>query len=124
MSQGLVTKIVRNVKPFIYHKDASVQVTALIVLGCVVASEPIIPETKEILFKKNLNIEGNTYVTDSNPEENGKNDDESIVYAEFSDDEDECVEDESVPWLLKRCLSNLGVQFTPIEVKYTQFIYK
>ncbi|CAG9838730.1 unnamed protein product [Diabrotica balteata] len=115
MSQGLITKIVRNVKPFIYHKDASVQVTALIVLGCVVASEPIIPETKEILLKKNLNIEGNTYVTDSNPEENGKNDAESIVYAEFSDDEDEYVEDESVPWLLKRCLSNLGVQFTPTE---------
>lgn len=70
MEQGLITKIIRNVKVYLYHRDSTVQVAALIVFGCVLASEPLIAETKEALLRNST--------------------------------------DEGTPWILERCLYNLG----------------
>ncbi|XP_057658257.1 HEAT repeat-containing protein 6 isoform X1 [Diorhabda carinulata] len=109
MPRGLITKIMRNVKPFIYHKDAQVQVTALIVLGCVSASEPLVSETKDMLLKKN--IRSNETVQDTDTEER-KEENGDIDFAQFSDsDNEEDTDSESAPWLIKACLNNLGVKF-------------
>ncbi|XP_044253365.1 HEAT repeat-containing protein 6 [Tribolium madens] len=95
LAPGLITKVIRNVKPFIYHKDSTVQVAALIVLGCVLASEPIIPECREAFLKSTKNSE---------------------------------CSDSDTPWLLHRCLVNLGVDTdqnsvpTPVKLESLQII--
>jgi hypothetical protein len=125
LAPGLVTKVVRNVKPFVYHKDFTVQVTALVVLGCVLASEPLIPETKDA-FIKHANREERTKKVVSDRS------DDSFDFAEFSSDEDDVAKDE-IPWLLERCLFNLGVSCgrvevventipTPVKLEYLQLI--
>lgn len=91
--------------------DASVQVTALIVLGCVLAFEPVIPEIKEIMLKLCLkNVE--------KPDVGASSEDnmENFEYAEFADsDNEDCSESVVVPWLLKRCLNNLGVKLDEVN---------
>jgi hypothetical protein len=125
LAPGLVTKVVRNVKPFVYHKDFTVQVTALVVLGCVLASEPLIPETKDA-FIKHANREERTKKVVSDRS------DDSFDFAEFSSDEDDVTKDD-IPWLLERCLFNLGVSCghvevventipTPVKLEYLQLI--
>ncbi|CAG9863491.1 unnamed protein product [Phyllotreta striolata] len=94
MEHGLLGKVVTNVKPFIYHKDSTVQVTALIVLGCILASEPVVAETKEVML--------------SSPQHDDNK--KPLTHADLQ-------EDDSIPWLLKKCLSNLGVQFDDNKVK-------
>lgn len=120
MPRGLITKIVRNVKPFIYHKDVQIQVTALIVLGCVSASEPLVPETKDILLRKQLNIRVNPSVLDTEDTEERKEEKFDIDYAQFSDSDNEDTDSESVPWLIRACLDNLGVKFEIEEVSTSQ----
>ncbi|VEN58079.1 unnamed protein product [Callosobruchus maculatus] len=116
MSSKLMTKVIRNVKPFLYHKDASVQVTALIALGCVLSSEPVLPETTEAMLKsessKCKQKNDDSLVVDDVDDCASFND--SFEYADF-EEPDNAEEDEShgnlgIPWLLKRCLTNLGVE--------------
>lgn len=54
LAPGLITKVIRNVKSFTYHKDFTVQVTSLVVLGCVLASEPQVPETCQAFIKEGV----------------------------------------------------------------------
>ncbi|CAG9812627.1 unnamed protein product [Phaedon cochleariae] len=108
MSPGLITKVVRNLKPLIHsNQDASVQVTALIVLGCVLASEPVVPETKEAMLKthcftNNQEIDGKTEFAT----EIGVTNTEDIDYVEFVSDEEDS-SDSTMPWLLEKCINNL-----------------
>ncbi|KAJ8953878.1 hypothetical protein NQ318_019118 [Aromia moschata] len=92
-------------------KHASVQVTALIVLGCVLASEPVVPETKEAMLK--LKQESETDLLRQKCQEDGENIlNDDFDFAEFSESDEEGIVDEvTVPWLLKKCLTNLGVNF-------------
>ena len=117
LGPGLITRVIRNVKPFIYHKDSTVQVTALIVLGCVLASEPLIPETKDAFTKK----------TNETKEQKGanSNSDDSFDFAEFSSDEEQQPQDPNVPWLLERCFYNLDCDNTvptPVKLESLQII--
>nr|XP_023019529.1 HEAT repeat-containing protein 6 [Leptinotarsa decemlineata] len=110
MSQGLLSKLVRSVKQFIYSRDACVQVTALIVLGCVLASEPVLPETSEaILLKNHPNQAKKSVVRDGSKKENESQDLDEIDFAEFSESDSEEDIPGELPWLLAKCLSNLGV---------------
>ncbi|RZC35907.1 HEAT repeat-containing protein 6 [Asbolus verrucosus] len=127
LARGLITKVIRNVKPFIYHKDQTVQVTALIALGCTLASEPLIPETKDAFIKHIDQTKPQTKKQTS-----GNSDD--FDFAEFSSDEEEIMSDNTdVPWLLERCLLNLGVKLdcdriaenavsTPVKLESLQII--
>lgn len=85
--------------------------TALIVLGCVLASEPVIAETKEAMLRLSNTVKG----VPERKQEEKENDvsvNDSFDFAEFSDpEEEECVDNGTIPWLLKRCLNNLGVNF-------------
>lgn len=88
--------------------DATVQVAALIVLGCVLASEPTILETQTMLLQvstKTMSLSHSKVPRET---------DQEIEYAAFSsDDDDQTNESNSnVPWLLEKCLRNLGVIYT------------
>lgn len=88
------------------------QVTALIVLGCVLAFEPILPETKEAMLKMQKR---NDQVLKEDKKEINPDD---FEYAEFSDSDTETPLDEtSIPWLLKKCLTNLGIEIDIAEVR-------
>lgn len=91
--------------------DASVQVTALIVLGCVLASEPAISETREAMLRLKKVPESLLGRKPKDKEkENLAND--NFDFAEFSEpEEEENVDNDAIPWLLKRCLNNLGINF-------------
>lgn len=111
LNPGLATKIVRNVKCLIYHKDASVQVTALIVMGCILAFEPVFPEIQQAMIKLEKENTGEKAVDKASSSKSVLDGDEDFDYAQFSSDDDEEIEIEEtqVPWLLQRCLTNLGV---------------
>ncbi|XP_034231344.1 HEAT repeat-containing protein 6 isoform X2 [Thrips palmi] len=51
LQPGLLTKIVRSVRPLTVHKDVNIQVAALTVLGAVVAVLPSLPELTNCLMK-------------------------------------------------------------------------
>ncbi|CAH0563740.1 unnamed protein product [Brassicogethes aeneus] len=109
LPKGLITKVVRNTKPFIFHKDSTIQVAALIVLGCVVASEPTVPETVQAITKLQAEQKADdNREPDENKSKTTTDDDFDVV--DFSSDDEE--EDESpgnpISWLLDKCLDNLG----------------
>lgn len=119
LSPGLISDVISNVKPIIRHRDTSVQVAALIVLGCVVASEPTVPETIKNLCKikeKHLNVS-------ALPPTNSNGSDQEIEYADFSsEDEDPQMLDTetNLPWLLEKCLRNLGVINNKNSARHSQ----
>lgn len=125
LAPGLITTVIANVKPFIRHRDASVQVAALIVLGCVIASEPTVPETLDALIA--IRIKKET-VPPSEPVI------ADVEYVDFSSDDEIRTETEtSVPWLLEKCLRNLGIKFkserkndnivpTPVKLESLQIV--
>lgn len=117
---GMISKIVRNVKGFIYHRDLTVQVGALIVLGCVLASEPLVPETKEIFLKKisKTTLKNTTKNENNISDKESKINEEEFEYANFSSDEEVSVSisNEDTPWILDKCLLNLGVSALNCEV--------
>lgn len=85
--------------------------TALIVLGCVLASEPAIAEAKDAMIRLRKIVE-NVPEKKQEDKENGDSVNDSFDFAEFSEpEEEECVDKGTIPWLLKRCLNNLGVNF-------------
>ncbi|CAH2014448.1 unnamed protein product [Acanthoscelides obtectus] len=122
MSSRLMTKVIRNIKPFLYHKDASVQVTALIALGCVLASEPVLPETIEAMLKLESALKNKVAKNDDSllmDDIDSLSINDSFEYADF-DEPEEAEESDSrcgtgIPWLLKRCLVNLGVEMEESE---------
>lgn len=102
-----------------FVSDATVQVAALIVLGCIVASEPAIPETKEALQKRPSSTK-----QPATPSQNNKTNDNTDIdeddYYDLSSDDCETIDvvpPSDIPWLLERAISNLNIASTPAPVK-------
>ncbi|KAF5291427.1 hypothetical protein FQR65_LT01738 [Abscondita terminalis] len=127
LTPGMTKKIIRNVKMYIAHRDVAVQIAALIVMECILGSEPVVPETKVALLRhSSCNF---TEITDKPIDDNAV--DSDIEFVDFSsDDEDEISETpQHLPWLLERCLANLGSYSSsevscvaPIKVQSLQVI--
>lgn len=119
LSPGLISDVISNVKQFIRHRDTSVQVAALIVLGCIVASEPIVPETIENLCQiteKHLNVF-------ALPTNKSNESDQEIEFADFSSDEEgpqTSNAETNLPWLLEKCLRNLGIVNNKNSARHSQ----
>lgn len=106
--------------------DSTVQVAALIVLGCILAVEPAVTETKDALSKFGcVNLEAAASKTvemdcERNLDSSTNTDEE---YAVFSSDEEVVGSDYTVtqvPWLLQRCLENLGAISNELQVSLCQ----
>lgn len=114
LDSGLITKIVRNVKFLIYHRDPTVQVTAMIVLGCILATEPSIAETKDFLMKR----DSGPHIKDSLVADSS----DSIDFADFSsedEEQDSSSESSHISWILARCIRILGVEIEGKKIKET-----
>ncbi|KAK5641733.1 hypothetical protein RI129_010280 [Pyrocoelia pectoralis] len=127
---GIIQKIIRNVKIYITHRDAAVQVAALIVLECVLCSEPIVPETKLALLRHR---DTNKILRDDKKDRLINNDEplqDDIEFVDFSSDDEDTnsITSQEMPWLLERCLNNLGVQVagstvsSPVKVQSLRVI--
>lgn len=74
-------------------------------MGCIISSEPIVNETSQnLLIRISLKQSSKQPISDNL---------EDIEFADFSSDEDENISDDkndqNVPWLLEKCLRNLGI---------------
>lgn len=115
LNPGLIVKIVRNVKVLIYHYDPTVQVTAMIVLGCILATEASIAETKDCFTKSDVKQHSKESSIDNTSED-------SIEYADFSSEnceQETSAESGNIPWVLARCIQILGVKIEGIEMEET-----
>ncbi|KAK3910632.1 HEAT repeat-containing protein 6 [Frankliniella fusca] len=139
LQPGLLTKIVRSVRPLTVHKDVNIQVAALTVLGAVVAVLPSVPELTFCLMKPRFALlltkgPGVKQGTQSEGEVSGDDEEKYEEREEFELDAEEAeIEqikftsvdnsnasevDSSVPsltgsglpWILELCLRNLGCQ--------------
>ncbi|XP_031353548.1 HEAT repeat-containing protein 6-like isoform X2 [Photinus pyralis] len=120
---GIARKVIRNVKVYINHRDAAVQVAALIVLECILGSEPVVPETKIALLRHR---EGNKLPA-LDQKDLSCNDLQEEEFVDFSSDEEDTTTSsyQEMPWLLESCLSNLGVQVavsSPVKVQSLRVI--
>ncbi|KAF2895184.1 hypothetical protein ILUMI_10984 [Ignelater luminosus] len=116
LTPGIISKVIRSIKVYIKHRDATVKVAALIVLGCVLASEPVLPETKEALLKQikkpDVNVEKEKIKEVGN---NLLDQEQEIEYVDYSSEEEEALQQSHnhvMPWLLEQCLLNLGINST------------
>lgn len=96
-------------------------------LGCILASEPTVPETKDVLTKCSHQLpadEGNNCEGGEGAVKR-KLGMEDFDYVDFSssDEEEHPVpqKNHSMPWLIEKCLCNLG-SFTTDETK-VRFCY-
>ncbi|XP_045475927.1 HEAT repeat-containing protein 6 [Harmonia axyridis] len=94
LSPGLITEIVRNVNPFLQHKDPTIKTGAFIVFGCILASEPVIEETKNLFLKIDM---------DENEDNSNKDSIEEINPVQNPERE----EIDRLPSILQKCLNNL-----------------
>ncbi|XP_017785560.1 PREDICTED: HEAT repeat-containing protein 6 [Nicrophorus vespilloides] len=116
LPSGLVSKVVRNVKPLVHHRDVTVQVASLIVLSCTLASEFAVKEVRNALLKN---------VTPRDAESDSAKVEEFVDFANFDYDEDEEEIGSSVemPWVLAKCVQSLERNaHAPVKVECLQVI--
>lgn len=137
LQPGLLTKLVRSVRPLTVHKDVNIQVAALTVLGAVVAVLPSVPELTSCLMRPRfaLSLPKGVNSNGGNQGDGDVSGDDDFGYEEEMEMDAEEVETENVvcvpqntgtgselqsaaqsvagsglPWILELCLRNLGCQ--------------
>ena len=105
--------------------------SALIVLGCVLASEPTVPETLEALTR-NVPIKKRkkySEETGGNTEIVGCSHESDVEFIDISSDDEltpsedtSPCDDGDIPWLLKRCLLNIGICFPSNQNQHHSYV--
>ncbi|XP_018349756.1 PREDICTED: HEAT repeat-containing protein 6 isoform X2 [Trachymyrmex septentrionalis] len=126
LKPGLATKLVRNCKPHIFHKDPTVRVAALSIFEAFVSSEPITQEILNILAKQTVGEIGSessqfdtSSISDIGTEE------EEIDVEDIENSTNSCNEitsiskDENACLLVRVCLQNISNKSvnTPVRLQ-------
>lgn len=126
MRAGLVSELVRASRKFLVHKDVTVQVGALITMGCVLSIDPKVDEVLKCIEKDTAPTKPVNQIykeSDNNEEcddfEEGYSDDEMFTAVEQT-----CIEKISEEenthyfksWILDICFRNMGWSFKDSEV--------
>ncbi|XP_015177159.1 PREDICTED: HEAT repeat-containing protein 6 isoform X2 [Polistes dominula] len=121
LKPGLPTKLIRNCRSYIKHKDPTVKVAAFSVFEALAWNDPITPEILAILSKQsNVNPEPETNasstndLTDQEEEIDIEDLNDSIIE---STDEDKHSKEEGISSLLQVCLTNISNKNTGIPVQ-------
>lgn len=115
LKSGIVTGFVKYVRHLIRHKDPTVKVAALIVMGNLISIADVTAEIYELVEIPKSKIEFSWKKIDESIRmmEPSQEVDDEIVDLEFDDDEVEAEESDVKPakmsWLLQTVLENLGV---------------
>lgn len=123
LKTGIVTGFVKYVRLLTRHKDPTIKVAALTIMGNLISIPDITPEIYELLEIPKSKIEFSWKKIDEGIRTIGSNqvDEDEIVDLEFEDEEEEeeaqleeSAKEEKIPvvkisWLLQTVLENLGV---------------
>ncbi|XP_046965630.1 HEAT repeat-containing protein 6 isoform X1 [Vanessa cardui] len=129
MQEGLIVELVRSTRKFLIHRDVTLQVGALITIGCVISIDPKVDEVLKSLEKDTAinKIENNKVNKENIPLndecddfEEGYSDDEMFT-AFGSTEHDEKDEKHNTDvyfksWILDICFKNMGWMFKDNEV--------
>ncbi|XP_011872958.1 PREDICTED: HEAT repeat-containing protein 6 [Vollenhovia emeryi] len=123
---GLATKLVRNCKPHIFHKDPTVRVAALSIFEAFASSEPITQEILSILAKQTMGGTGpERSQLDTGATSDVGTEEEEIDIEDMENSTDRCSEitsmskDESICLLIRICLENISNKSvnTPVRLQ-------
>ncbi|CAK1551115.1 unnamed protein product [Leptosia nina] len=116
MQEGLISDLVRSTRKFLVHRNVTLQVGALITMGCVLSIDPKVNEVLKAI-QKDTTVSKCT--TDSDKENKSCNEGCDDFEEGYSDDEMFSVEsvdrNDDVPyfstWILDVCFKNIGWMF-------------
>ncbi|XP_018299904.1 HEAT repeat-containing protein 6 isoform X1 [Mycetomoellerius zeteki] len=126
LKPGLATKLVRNCKPHIFHKDPTVRVAALSIFEAFVSSEPITQEILNILAKQTMaEIRSESLQFDINSISDVGTEEEEIDVEDIENSTNSCNEitsiskDENACLLVRICLQNISNKSvnTPVRLQ-------
>ncbi|XP_023946380.1 HEAT repeat-containing protein 6 [Bicyclus anynana] len=128
MQEGLIRELVRSTRKFLVYRDFSLQVGALITIGCVLSVDPKIEEILKAMEKdtvpyRNQNEQSNKETVPLNDEcddfEEGYSDDEMFVAVESEVSDVKKEKDMKTfyfkSWILDICFKNMGWLFKDNE---------
>ncbi|XP_050350439.1 HEAT repeat-containing protein 6 [Nymphalis io] len=129
MQEGLIVELVRSTRKFLIHRDVTLQVGALITIGCVISIDPKVDEVLKALEKdtalskdenNKINKENICLNDECDDFEEGYSDDEMFTAFETSIDdkktEKHSTEVHFKSWILDICFRNMGWIFKDNEV--------
>ncbi|XP_050445036.1 HEAT repeat-containing protein 6 isoform X2 [Cataglyphis hispanica] len=125
LKPGLATKLVRNCRPHIFHKDPTVRVAALSIFEAFASSEPITPEILNILAKQSIgSIESGGLQFNTGSISDVGTEEEEIDIEDVNNSIDSCNEiktskDENICLLIRVCLENISNKTisTPVRLQ-------
>ncbi|CAG9102480.1 unnamed protein product [Plutella xylostella] len=125
MKEGLISELVRSCRKFLVHRDVTLQVGALITMGCVLSINPTVDEVLKSVEKDNVQTKSAT--SEHNATKSSLADDDFEEC--YSDDEmfvateENAVDDANTThthyfksWILDICLKNMGWTFRGGEI--------
>ncbi|XP_048478453.1 HEAT repeat-containing protein 6 [Plutella xylostella] len=125
MKEGLISELVRSCRKFLVHRDVTLQVGALITMGCVLSINPTVDEVLKSVEKDNVQTKSAT--SEHNATKSSLVDDDFEEC--YSDDEmfvateENAVDDANTThthyfksWILDICLKNMGWTFRGGEI--------
>ncbi|GAB6030080.1 HEAT repeat-containing protein 6 [Chamberlinius hualienensis] len=108
LSEGFLTKIAKQLKPFLSHKDSNVKVAALTAFGAILSVYPTSPEVLDILLWRN----GSRST--------------SLEHSSNLSNESVKLNDENSSWLIEICLANIlqseALQPLPVRLESLQVL--
>lgn len=126
LKPGLATKLVRNCKPHIFHKDPTVRVAALSIFEAFASSEPITQEILSILAKQTVGETGSgRSQLDTGSINDVGTEEEEIDVEDVENSRNNCNEitsiskDENICLLVRICLENISNKSvnTPVRLQ-------
>ncbi|CAH0715508.1 unnamed protein product, partial [Brenthis ino] len=123
MQEGLISELVRSTRKFLVHKDVTLQVGALITIGCVLSIDPKIDEVLKAMEKDSVSYKTQKQIDKENIPlndecddfEEGYSDDEMFTLTDESNQTEQANEVCFKSWILDICFKNMGWLFKDSE---------
>ncbi|XP_076662618.1 HEAT repeat-containing protein 6 isoform X1 [Halictus rubicundus] len=127
LKTGLATKLLRNCRPYIFHKDATIRVAALSTFEAVVSCDPLTPEIFNILAKQSeLDMESEQMHLNASLSDNtgGEEEEEEVDIEDLKNNisaeyDNKLLKETNVCFLIHVCLKNVSnkMMSTPVRVQ-------
>ncbi|XP_028176593.1 HEAT repeat-containing protein 6 [Ostrinia furnacalis] len=117
MQEGLISELVRATRKFLVRKDITLQVGALITMGCVLSIDPKVDELLKAIQKDSIPVKAKPEVNqsivneDCDDFEEGYSDDEMFAENQLdslNNEFDEAKSSSFKSWILDICFKNMG----------------
>ncbi|XP_026761719.2 HEAT repeat-containing protein 6 [Galleria mellonella] len=130
MREGLISDLVRSTKKFLVHRDVTLQVGALITIGCILSVDPKVDEIRKSIQKDTIDCVNNSNILDKEYNvdregcddfEEGYSDDDELIDSDLKfipkcDKGSDLENVSSNCWILDICFKNMGWIFRENQV--------